>query len=274
MAPDARRLLCASGYAYIGVHGRRYHGEVSPQSERRSSTRLAVASLLLANLLPLIGVFLWGWNLSDLLLLYWIENGVIGIYTVLKMLASTAPERNKPSNAYRKLQGVPFFIVTYGFFWLIHGLFVVTMFSRGGPTIPVQPHTFFFAAVIVSWMRADVLAWPVIGLFLSHGVSFVSNFLLQGEYRRQSLDLIMNQPFERVFVLHLTIIVGGFIVMLLGSPQVVLVLFVALKMMLDVQSHLKEHAKARRSLSAASGSDSEDHHSGADEHHPEPGEAA
>lgn len=46
----------------------------------------------------------------------------------------------------------------------------------------------------------------------------------------------MNQPFECVFMLHLTIIVGGFIVMLLGSPQVVLVLFVILKVVMNLRS--------------------------------------
>ncbi|MBX3144947.1 MAG: hypothetical protein KF813_14405 [Trueperaceae bacterium] len=225
---------------------------MTPRSEPRPSNRIALASLILANLVPLVGVFLWDWNLSDLLLLYWIENGVIGIYTVLKMLTSSVPGLGKLTNIYRKLQGVPFFIVSYGIFWLIHGLFVVVLFNRGGPTIPVQPDTFFFAAVIVSWMRADVLAWPVIGLLLSHGVSFVSNFLLGGEYRRQSIEVLMNQPYERVLILHLTIVFGGFIVMLLGSPQLVLVLFVVLKVVIDVQTHLREHAKANRSLSTPS----------------------
>lgn len=85
--------------------------------------------------------------------------------------------------------------MTYGLLWLIHGLFVVVLFNRGGPTIPVQPQTFFISAVIISWMRADALAWPVIGLFVSHGASFASNFLLQGEYHRQSSEVIMSQPF-------------------------------------------------------------------------------
>lgn len=53
-------------------------------------------------------------------------------------------------------------------------------------------------------------------------------------------------------ILHLTIVLGGFIMMLLGSPQVVLVLFVVLKVVIDVQSHLREHAKANRSLSTPS----------------------
>lgn len=209
---------------------------------------MALAFLLLANLLPLVGVFAWGWSLSDLLLLYWIENGVVGIYTVAKLLL-VQPEGQSPGQRLAsKAFGVPFFIVHYGMFWLVHGLFVVTLFGGmlfGGasPTIPVQPQTFFFAAVIVSWMRADVLAWPVAGLLVSHGVSFLSNYLAQGEYRRQSVNELMGQPYGRVVVLHVTILAGGFLAMLLGQSQLVLLLFVALKAVVDLWAHLREHGR-------------------------------
>ncbi len=210
---------------------------------------MALAFLLLANLLPLLGVFAWGWSLSDLLLLYWIENGVVGIYTVAKLLL-VQPEGQSPGQRLAsKAFGVPFFIVHYGMFWLVHGLFVVTLFGgmlfgSAGPTIPVQPQTFFFTAVIVSWMRADVLAWPVAGLLVSHGVSFLSNYLAQGEYRRQSVNELMGQPYGRVVVLHLTILAGGFLVMLLGQSQLVLLLFVAVKVIVDMRAHLHEHGQA------------------------------
>lgn len=219
---------------------------------------MALAFLLLANLLPLVGVFAWGWSLSDLLLLYWIENGVVGIYTVAKLLLVRSEGQSPGQRLASKAFGVPFFIVHYGMFWLVHGLFVVTLFGgmlfgSAGPTIPVQPQTFFFAAVIVSWMRADVLAWPVAGLLVSHGVSFLSNYLAQGEYRRQSVNELMGQPYGRVVVLHLTILAGGFLVMLLGQSQLVLLLFVAVKVIVDMRAHLHEHGQASSSQPAELG---------------------
>lgn len=44
-------------------------------------------------------------------------------------------------------------------------------------------------------------------------------------------------------MLHLTIIAGAFIVMLLGSQQMVLVLFVALKVIVDLWAHRREHER-------------------------------
>ncbi len=229
---------------------------------------MALVSLLLANLPPLIGVSFWGWSLNDLLLIYWIENGVVGLYTILRMLAARPEGHDQTSLLVGKLFGVPFFALHYGIFWLVHGLFVVMLFDgsgfgNGAATNPAQPHTFFFAAVIASWMRADVLAWPVIGLVVSHGVSFVVNYLGSGEYRRSTVTELMGQPYGRVVILHLTILFGAFIVLLLRAPQLVLLLFVALKVAVDVHSHLKEHAKAGRSLATSGARGVEDNHAGA-----------
>lgn len=165
---------------------------MSPNTERWSSNPLALALLVLANLLPLAGVFFWDWSLGDLLLIYWIENGVVGIYTILKILFAR-PEGSPATVIAAKLAGVPFFAFHYGVFWIVHGLFVVALFGggSGGASLPVDPRTFFLAPVIVSWMRADMVAWPVLGLLLSHGASFVGNYIGSGEYRRLGINDLM-----------------------------------------------------------------------------------
>ena len=75
-------------------------------------------SLVVANLFPLVGVQLWGWNLTDLLMLYWLENAVVGVFTALGLLALW-PERPRLATlAVVKLFSVPFFTVHYGMFWI------------------------------------------------------------------------------------------------------------------------------------------------------------
>ena len=38
----------------------------------------SILFLIAANLVPLYGVFQWGWKVGDILILYWIENVIIG----------------------------------------------------------------------------------------------------------------------------------------------------------------------------------------------------
>jgi 4-hydroxybenzoyl-CoA reductase subunit beta len=46
-------------------------------------------ALIAANLVPLAGVFLFGWEVFPLLLLFWFENVIIGFFNALKMLFAT-----------------------------------------------------------------------------------------------------------------------------------------------------------------------------------------
>ena len=41
-------------------------------SIRKARVLLSLAVLLVANLLPLLGVALWGWKLFDLIVIYWL----------------------------------------------------------------------------------------------------------------------------------------------------------------------------------------------------------
>src|SRR2546425_9035172 len=47
---------------------------------------LSVVTLVAANALPVLGVLALGWSVFPIVLLYWLENAVVGVFTVLKML--------------------------------------------------------------------------------------------------------------------------------------------------------------------------------------------
>lgn len=48
----------------------------------------SVLALTAANLIPVVGVLWLGWQVFALLLLFWLENVVVGAFTVLRMLAA------------------------------------------------------------------------------------------------------------------------------------------------------------------------------------------
>ena len=50
----------------------------------------AVVALVAANAIPLAGVLWFGWNVWTILIVYWLENGIVGVYNVLKMLKAEA----------------------------------------------------------------------------------------------------------------------------------------------------------------------------------------
>ena len=56
----------------------------------------------------------------------------------------------------------------------------------------------------------------------------------------------MTAPYGRVVVLHVTVLVGGGLVMALGSPIWALVLLVALKSAIDLAAHRRSHRRLAR----------------------------
>lgn len=66
------------------------------------------------------------------------------------------------------------------------------------------------------------LALVAVGMSVSHGVSYVTNFVLGGEGDRPSPNAIMFQPYVRVMVLRVTLLVGGFVAAGLGAPVLAL----------------------------------------------------
>lgn len=215
---------------------------------RVNSSAVAVVALIAANLVPLVGVLFLGWNVWTILTIYWLENGIVGFYNVLKMAAVPG---------IGKLGIIPFFILHYGMFWLVHGVFVQTIpeltgFGSGpvGQTVicdPLVPEGVGCVALdTASRVGVDQssIVIAAVGLFISHGVSFVFNFIRRGEQLRTTAMELMFAPYGRVVILHVTILFGAFAVALFGARLLPLVILVALKTVVDLGFHLREHRAA------------------------------
>lgn len=198
--------------------------------------RPSVIFLTVANLIPLYGVFALGWQVFPVLLLFWMENVVVGVFNVLKMLLAS-PAEGKSWAA--KVAMIPFFCFHYGIFTAVHGIFVIVVFGgylELGADFP-QGNVLF--QVISDYQ----IGWAFLALVLSHTISFVLNYIGKGEYKRANLNELMGQPYSRVVLLHVTIIIGGFLASFLSSPAFALLFLILLKTFIDIQAHLREHKK-------------------------------
>lgn len=227
------------------------------QGERYQGYRWQLSVLVLVNLLPLLGVLVLDWDVGALVLLYWSENLIIGFYTVLKMLV------NAPLTG---LGNTVFFVLHYGLFCAIHGMFVVT-WLLDTPIDPTPENPWPFVLVLPQMLISviqQLLAlvppqWLLAfaALFVSHGISFVLNYMLGGERGALTQKQLMAAPYGRILVLHITIILGGFAIVAMGQPAVMLVILVLVKLGLDVSLLLREQRELA-SRQAARGDTSSD----------------
>lgn len=209
----------------------------TPESLPAPAPRLPPSALALigANAIPLVGVFLFHWTVFTILVLYWCENVVIGVFNILRIVFAQ-PQTLK--EILGKLIVIPFFAAHYGGFTAAHGAFLRIVF---GPR-PIS----FDPASLLALMEEDGLWYGVVAVAVSHGFSFVHNYLGAGEFRKVSPDRLMTQPYIRVVVLHVTILVGGLAAMGLGSPVAALVVLIVIKTVVDLRAHLAERRKLGR----------------------------
>ena len=196
----------------------------------------SVIALVLANLVPVFGVLVLHWEVFPLMFLFWSENVVVGGFNVLKMLAN---QPASPVNWIGKIFSIPFFCVHYGMFTYVHGVMVIAIFGRAGSHTRGLPNAAGFWNVI----QENQLSWAILGLVVSRGISFATNYIGKGEYQRVGLSQLMSQPYGRIMVMHFAILFGGFLIMALHSPIVGLLLLVVLKTAFDLGSHVGERKK-------------------------------
>jgi hypothetical protein len=245
----------------------------------RPSPQWAVAALVAANAVPLVGVLAGGWRTFDLLLLYWLENAVVGAFTLARMLAPAKADartgrRARSAGARRRRRGgargrrrgatgeppaivaglilAPLLLAHYGAFWILHGMVLVGLFG-GDPT--GTPRVAFgadaadlaLAALVeaAARLRDGGLAVPVAALVVSHATSFVVQFLRDPAERSLSASTWAVRPYGRVVVLHVALVLGGVAVVALGETLPALVVLVAAKTLIDLRAHRIAHRRQR-----------------------------
>lgn len=202
----------------------------------------SVYVLVLTNLVPIFGVLYFGWDLFSLLLLYWLENGVVGFYNIFKIiLAQGKPKEEK--TAWSALGGLrirskfilaPLFVFHFGGFMLGHLIALVALFLAYLTSFTPEE---LWGKVMVE------LAVPVLLLFWSHGFSFFTNFIGRQEYQHVWVVEQMMRPYQRIIVMHITIIAAAFATKFFGHLRFAIVILVLIKTFIDVQAHVREHTR-------------------------------
>jgi len=187
--------------------------------------------LILANIIPIIGIFFAGWSIFGILFAYWLENIVVGFYAVLKILTAQCNRYNGTNGSiFIKAFIVPFFIFHFGLFTMGHGVFLFALFGERGGFFNISNNIFL---LVVSFFM----------LMISHGVSYWQNYIKNGEYLKTSPDEAMAAPYSRIIVMHLSVMVSGFVFVLLGFNIITNILIVAFKTTIDFNVHNREHRK-------------------------------
>jgi len=222
------------------------------------SDTTALVALVGSNLFPLLGVLVFGWSIQGLLIVYWLESGIIGIFNIPRILSAHGTETSASRSQAAQLKSggktvtlpdppetVPaaptwrrenwsvalFFAKHYGLFWLAHGA-IIGIFPLIATGMEFVPR---------ATLPTMAVGAGTVGV--SHYVSYRQNYLRSGEWQTVPPGRRVNAPYSRVLVMHLTIVFGAFVVTIIDAPVGALVIMIGLKTALDIRGHLREHGR-------------------------------
>ena len=224
--------------------GARRSGEDVASAMNASGSLLPRAAAIGSAVVMAAGIVFFDWPTFTVLALYWLENVIVGAFTVVRILAAGAR-----TEAYLgALAGAVFFTLHYGFFCFLHGVFVAVLFGGIATTAGLlDPVLLMIGRVAGDRIGALVVAAMVVAAAADAWRAWRE--VDSGEGR--SVGGIMSSPYGRIVVLHVVLIGGGFLVQALRLPALAALLLVAFKLVYDLRAQRRDEARAlaRRAVS-------------------------
>lgn len=195
--------------------------------------------LIATNIITIALALFFNWELMTLLWIYWVQSVIIGFFTAVKMLLFRSPEQKNIETLQLFYAG--FFVVHYGLFHFVYMMFlgffsIILMVTR-------QP----IDLLVATRQPIDLISIFLTSLLflINHTYSFYLNYLKKkpSDFEQyKNIKDIMLQPYSRIIPMHITIILGGFLIFAIPfASKILLLFFLVLKSAADIYSHVKEH---------------------------------
>jgi len=196
-----------------------------------------ILQIIIYSVLPLLGVLFLGWDWKQILILFWLENITVGLMAIVAMartndaLAGTVT-LNKDSGmrlngAVAKVTGITFFVLHYGMFTFIDGIFVFALTSGVLMTLNLS-HAELPAGILV-----------VLGMWATASVVKITVAFIQPA-PTNPIEQQMFNPYKRIIPLHIAIVLGAFAMILLGLPSIAVIVLIVIKLIFDIKNYRSE----------------------------------
>ncbi len=182
---------------------------------------------LVADVLPVIGVIVFGWGAVPLVALYWLENLVVGVFNVLRMWATGLAH---PSRWVAGVFLSVFFTVHYGMFCFVHGVFLRSFDAVSGSSGMESP------IGLVNWALSTgpQLPWFVVAIIGVNALFFAVDYLGRRQFERGNPAKLLFQPYGRIVTLHIAILLGGGLAVAMGEPLLGVLFLIVLRVIFGV----------------------------------------
>ncbi len=195
---------------------------------------------VLTNLIPLYGVYSWGWAVRDVVLLYWVETVIVGVTYVIRIWTKVNPEESWPTTGggwvlwgllntlARGLTSAPF-VVHFGGFCFILGMGLLAYFFYGTENFNHKMYERVYAEGLVNGLYIAAF-----GVLVSHILLLAANWFGSGSYLRQKGTDGILRTYVRIGILMAVLIVPANMAEQSSAEWTAILVLVGLKIVIDL----------------------------------------
>ena len=213
--------------------------EMDTSKQETNEIKLTLADLSLwgviaSNILSIAMALIFGWDMGQIMWVYWGQSVIIGALNVKRMLGlkdfttkgMTMNNAPVPETQAAKAQVAVFFTFHYGFFHFIYAIFLWQELALDSLT----------------QQELMLLGFCIIGFFAAHRFSLGYNASSDFKQKKPNLGTLMFYPYLRIIPMHLTIIAGAN----MDDAAWVMIMFMSMKTLADAGMHMIEHHLFRK----------------------------
>ena len=181
---------------------------------------LGMTVIIITNLIPLVGILFFNWNIKDIVPIYWLEMVILCFFNVLKVSRAEGKEifgqgslNGKPISSYKRSDLVWQSIITYSAFLFIYGISIMFVFKR-------------YFLIFEYW-------WLIYVFMFEYWLEYYFDYLKQEKYKLISPADQYSKPIPKVIILHLVVFFGMFF---MGNFYIGAIILILLKTVYELIS--------------------------------------
>lgn len=155
--------------------------------------------LILANIIVLIGVLFWGWEIINVIFLYWVETIILSLFSIAKITLLIYVNLSNTNGFLAKTVNLVGYLILGMIYlsFLVFLLYMILWFlsptTKTGLQMSIKDYSF-----VINYTQYYILA--IIVIFYKHGSNFIKNYIWKKEFGLLTIEQITNQT-----LIHLTI---------------------------------------------------------------------
>lgn len=222
-----------------------------PETSAKAAKIFRLSNIILMNLIPLYGVLFLHWDARELILAYFLETIIVVLFHAVRLWYVHWRWGSLPETEARRLQYTPadgntqmpgsfmpiFLLLFCGIFIFVQSMILGGFAEKSFPDGIFQA---MYSAAIgnLAWVLASFSMWQL--------VVFIRE-VITSKYEGWPAEELLFQPFKRILVQQLTVILGGFVIMFGGGLAYLFVL-VLVNIAIDVFGFFIDNAKLKLAM--------------------------